>query len=314
MSNNPILITSYECPDLDGVACTFAYTEFLQQQKQNVIAALSWSLQREAEFVLETFHIPSLQDAEPLIATVDQIIILDASDTGVLSKTIPAEKVIEVIDHRKVHEAHTQFPNAKVQVELVGSAATLIAEKFHQEQLAPSQEAAALLYSAIISNTVNFQASVTTSRDHTMANRLKTQFTLPDHYIHDMFVDKSHFRKSLKQTVIDDFATFNLHNHTLGIAQLEIVNVDAFIEKNRDELQAILEELKKEQGLEYIFLTCIDLEKAFNKLLVIDEPTKDILEEALQVNFENEITQREGILMRKELVPRIKDVIKNMLT
>ena len=88
------------------------------------------------------------------------------------------------------------------------------------------------------------------------------------------------------------------------------MNVDAFIEKNREELQTILEELKKEQGLEYIFLTCIDLEKAFNKFLVIDEPTKDILEEALQVNFENEITQREGILMRKELVPRIKDILE----
>lgn len=240
---------------------------------------------------------------------MDGIIIVDTSDKDSLSPIIQAEKVIEVIDHRKVHEAHSHFPNAKVQIELVGSAATLIAEKFHQEQLAPSQEAAALLYSAIVSNTINFQAHVTTPRDHEMADWLQNYFSLPEHYIHDMFTDKSHFRKSLKETIVNDFATFTLHDHKLGIAQLEIVNVDAFIEKNRNQLQEILEELKKEQGLEYIFLTCIDLEKAFNKLLVIDVSTKDILEEALQIKFENGISKREGILMRKELVPRIKNLL-----
>ena len=306
----PILITSYECPDLDWMACAFAYGEFLHKKGEQVIVALSWPVQREAEFVLETFGIAPLPDAENIINEVDGIILVDTSDKGSLSPIIQAEKVIEVIDHRKVHEAHSHFPNAKIQIELVGSAATLIAEKFHQEQLAPSQEAAALLYSAIVSNTINFQAQVTTSRDHEMANWLQNYFSLPENYVYDMFTDKSRFRKSLKETVVNDFATFTLHDHKLWIAQLEIVNVDAFIEKNREELQTILEELKKEQGLEYIFLTCIDLEKAFNKFLVIDEPTKDILEEALQVNFENEITQREGILMRKELVPRIKDILE----
>jgi manganese-dependent inorganic pyrophosphatase len=238
---------------------------------------------------------------------VDGIIIVDTSDRDSLSPIIQAEKVIEVIDHRKVHEAHSHFPNAKIQIELVGSAATLIAEKFHQEPLVPSHEAAALLYSAIVSNTINFQAQVTTPRDYEMADWLQKYFSLPENYVHDMFADKSYFRKSLKETIVNDFATFNLHNHTIGIAQLEIVDVDAFIEKNKDELQTILEELKKEEGLEYIFLTCIDLEKAFNKLFIIDDSTKIILEEALQVKFENGSSKREGILMRKELVPLIKD-------
>ena len=71
---------------------------------------------------------------------------------------------IEVVDHRAVNEAD-KFQNAKIQIEMVGSAATLIAEKFLHATTSTSPESAALLYSAIISNTINFQANVTTDRD-----------------------------------------------------------------------------------------------------------------------------------------------------
>jgi manganese-dependent inorganic pyrophosphatase len=213
-----------------------------------------------------------------------------------------------VIDHRKAHEAHN-FPNGKIQIELVGSAATLIAEKFHSSKTAISEASAALLFSAIVSNTINFQANVTTQRDHEMADWLQTKFHLPEDYIHKMFVDKSQFKKTLKETFIDDFATFNFNNHNLGIAQLEIVNVNNFVEENLVEIKKILEELKKERSVELIFLTCIDLESAFNQIIVVDESTENLIKEALKVTFENGVTKRNGILMRKEIVPLIKNVI-----
>lgn len=304
-----LLVTTYKDPDLDGTACAFGYAEFLNKNNKNAIAAVFWTPHRESQFVLKEFNIPDLRNAESLINNINWIIIVDASDLRGLSNQIQPEKVIEVIDHRKSHEAHN-FPNAKIQIELVGSAATLIAEKFYLNKIAISKEAAALLFSAIISNTINFQANVTTKRDHEMSDWLQTKFHLPVDYIHKMFLDKSQFRKTLKETLIDDFATFHFNNQNLGIAQLEIINVNNFIKENSLEIKRILEELKKEKWVELIFLTCIDLENACNQIIVVDKSTENLVKEALKITFKNGISKRNGIIMRKEIVPLIKEILE----
>jgi len=51
--------------------------------------------------------------------------------------------------------------------------------------------------------------------------------------------------KPLKETIDDDFATFDFNNNKIGVAQLEIVDVDKFIKKNVSSINKVLEELKK---------------------------------------------------------------------
>jgi manganese-dependent inorganic pyrophosphatase len=305
-----LLVTSYKNPDLDGTACAFAYSEFLNKNSKDAMAALFGTPHREALFVLDRFSIPPLSNAEDIINDTEEIILVDASDLRGLSKKILAEKVVEIIDHRKVHDAH-KFPNAKKQIELVGSAATLIAEKFHGKKTEISQKSAALLFSAIISNTINFKAGVTTKRDHEMADWLRGKFSLPKNYVHEMFADKSQFKKPLKETFIDDFAEFNFNGHHLSIIQIEIINASEFIQQNITEIKEILRGLKRKKSLDIIFLTCIDLENAFNKFVVVDEEAQRLIEQVLGVKFEDGVARRDGIIMRKEIIPLIKEVLEN---
>lgn len=308
-----LLVTSYTNPDLDGVACTLGYAEFLQKNGKGSIAAIFGNPHREARFVLRKFNIPDLPDADKIIDEVDGIIIVDTSNLRSLSTKIDPQKVIEVIDHRKVHEAH-EFPNAKIQIELVGSAATLIAEKFYNTNAPISMESAALLYSAIVSNTINFQAKVTTERDRKMADWLKDKYAIPDNYVRNMFLDKSHFTKPLKETMADDFVVFHINGRSLGIAQLEIVDVDEFIRANHDAIIGTLTEFKAEKSLDLVFLTCIDVEKAFNQIVVIDNETKELIDRALSIEVKGDVGRTNGIFMRKEIVPLIKGVLEEGVT
>ncbi|HRN71056.1 MAG TPA: DHH family phosphoesterase, partial [Candidatus Woesebacteria bacterium] len=200
------LITAYENPDLDGTACAYAYAEFLNKNGGDVVAGIYGKIHREAQFVFDKFDIKPLADADKLNNEIDSIIIVDASDIRGLSDKINPAKVIEIIDHRKVNEAD-KFPNAKVQIELVGSAGTLIAEKFYESRTSISKESAVLLYSAIVSNTINFKANVTTERDHKMAEWLLSQFELPDNFVHEMFKFKSTFTQPLAEIIEGDFST-----------------------------------------------------------------------------------------------------------
>lgn len=308
MSQSRIIVTAYSNPDLDGTASAIAYAELLKKQSKNARVAFFGTPHREAQFVFKTFDIDKPAQAENILNQEDRLILVDASDLRGISNLIYPKQVIEIIDHRQVNQAD-KFPNAKIQIELVGSCATLIAEKFFKEKIIIATSSAALLYSAIISNTVNFQANVTTDRDKKMCDWLVKQFDLPKGYIHKMFVAKSVLKKTLKEIFYDDFATFEFRSRKLGIAQLEIVNTDEFVCKNKDEIQQALTKIKEEKKLDLIFLSLIDLEKIKNTFIVIDEPSKKLLKQALGIRFENNISHQEGIMMRKTIVPIIKDLL-----
>ena len=305
MQNNT-LITGYTNPDLDATACAIAYGEFLQKSGQEVVVALFGTPHREAQFALDYFQVASPLNAEGLVNEQTHVILVDASDLRGISEILVPNQVIEIIDHRKVHEAD-KFPNAKTQIELVGSAATLIAEKFFANNVTISSSSAGLLYSAIISNTVNFQADVTADRDRKMADWLRKNVVIPEGYIKQMFTAKSQFKKSLKEVIEDDFASFEFNGHTLGVAQLEIVNVQELITTRLPEITAALADIQSERGLEYIFLTAIDLHEATNTFVVIDNKTQKLLEECLDVAFVDRVAGKQGIMMRKTIVPLIKE-------
>lgn len=302
-----LLVSPYENPDLDGSACAYGYTEFLRKSNRQAIAGVFGTPDLESQFVFETFDIPRPSAGDELVEEVDGIVIVDASDMRGLSDKIDPAKVVEVIDHRKVNDVHA-FPNAKVQIEMVGAAATLIAEKFQTEGIFMSPESAALLFSAIVSNTVNFKAGVTTDRDSRMADWCLEHFSLPENYVSEMFSAKSQLDRPLEEVLM--FATFDLHGQKVGVAQLEIINVDRFIETNLSKIERILSDVKKAQNMDMVLLTCIDVEKAFNVLVACDEHTRSSLEKAVGVKFHQTVAKRPGVLMRKEIVPLLQQILE----
>lgn len=303
-----LLVTAYLNPDLDGTAAAFAYAEFLTKTQKPATAVVFGTHHREAQFVLDFLHLETLQDGNKLFASDSSIILTDASDPIGISPQINPDQIIEIIDHRIVNQSD-QFTNAKSQIELVGAAATLIAEKYKHQSIPISRESAALLYAAIISNTINFQATVTTDRDRAIAEWLLPQAKLPADFIHRMFVHKSTFTQSLKEIIAGDFATFDFSGHALGIAQLEIIDVNEFITNQLDHIKAILLDLKTKKQLDYIFLTCIDIEQAFNQFVVVDSASQTLVETALAVKFDQSVATRPGIIMRKQIIPLIKDIL-----
>ncbi len=185
----PILVTSYANPDLDGIACAIAYGEFLQKTGKDVVIKSIEEPQVEALYMFDHFGWAH-PDVIPNADDFDAVILVDVSDLNELQGRVAAGKVIEIIDHRAINQA-SAFPNATARIELVGAAATLIAEQFMQHEIAISKQSAVLLYGAIISNTLNFKGSVTTDRDKKAAAWLNHIAQLPDDFWRELFLAKS---------------------------------------------------------------------------------------------------------------------------
>ncbi|HLD88902.1 MAG TPA: DHH family phosphoesterase, partial [Candidatus Nanoarchaeia archaeon] len=197
-----VLVTSYVNPDLDGIASSYAYAELLRKTGINAVAGIFGKPHTEAEFVFSKIDV-KLMKGDKLIKACDGVVLVDVSSAHNMSKKINPKKVVEIIDHRE--QKARDFPNAKMQIERVGACATLIAEKFYDKKIKISKESALFLYSAIVSNTINFKGRVTTKRDKNLAEWLKQFFEMPKNHVYEMFKYKSKIGSSLKRFMIQDF-------------------------------------------------------------------------------------------------------------
>lgn len=305
----PKLITCYVNPDLDGVAGCIAYREYLEKSGQNAVVGILGNIHDEAKYIISRFGFTNPESVDNS-DNFDEIILVDASDLNGLEGKIDASKVIEIIDHRKINEAD-KFPNAKVQIELVGAAATLVAEKFIENNIEISKESATLVLGAIISNTLNFKGSVTTERDIKVSSYLNKIAMLPDDFWKDLFIAKSDLSGSnLEKRISGDFAWFTICNKKIGIAQVEMIGARKLVLDREVEILDILENIKNENNLDYIFQTMIDLEECKNFLVTNDNEFKKLLEKVLEVKFVGNTAERPNLIMRKQIVPLLKEEIE----
>ena len=304
-----ILVTSYVNPDLDGIASVVAYAEFLKKISKKSVAGIIGEPHFEAKYIFDRF---GFSYPESIINTdnFDEVILIDASDLNVLEGKILPEKVVEIIDHRKVHEAD-KFPKAKVQIELVGSVATLVAEKFIKNNIKISKKSATLLFSAIISNTLNFKGSVATDRDKKVAKWLNQVAKLPEDFWKDLFIAKSDLSDNkLTDRINDDFAWFVMGGKKVGIAQIEMIGAKKLIKERGIEIIQTLENLKKKMNLDFVFQNIIELENCKSFFVTSDVKLKELLEKVLDVRFSGISAEKSQLIMRKQIVPLLKQELE----
>jgi len=301
----PILVTSYVDPDLDGTACVIAYAEFLNKGGKKAVAGILGHMHSEVEFVFGKIKsiVPlSLHDTHEY----EQIVIVDTSNVAQFEGALIPERVIEVIDHREVSFPE-QFPNAKIQIEKVGAAATLIVERFIQTNTEISKDSALLLYGAIASNTFNFQSALTTKRDRDAFSWVKDKSGASDDFVREMFLAKSDLKgERLQKDIQGDYSVPTFNGKTIVIAQLEIIGARKLAREREPEILKELRGIQRERKGDYSFLSIIDLEEKGALFMAEDRETQNLLSRLFNVSFEGSSAWHTGLILRKEMTPKIK--------
>lgn len=307
--NKKIITTTYDSPDLDGYGCALAYAELLNSQEKNAEAHI-WSTPHiEVQWMLKTFNITPA--AGPVTDTKAEVILLDASEPGDLPEGLSPNQVIEIIDHRKVHGAN-KFKNAKSQIELVGAAATLVAERFQEADIKPSKESALLLYGGILSNTQNFTA-IATDRDKKMAQWLKKLSGAQDDLPRQMFLAKSDLSgKRLRETLLGDKKIFKFGNNIVGIAQLEIIGADGLINSRIEEVERVLREIHDENLTDYTFAHIKDLDTSISNFICLDDKTQELLNDVPDTSWNDRMGTSNTFTLRKQIAAWIEERLKEV--
>lgn len=305
------VVTTYINPDMDGISLMYAYTEFLRKKNENAEYYFEGTMKKEAEIVLKTFNINLNNIAK--IENDDKIVLVDTNYLSKISKNIKPENIVEVIDHHNKESWLAENPNIKTQIEPIGAAATLVAERFKNEDIDISKESAILLYYGIISNTMNLKIKLTSQRDIEMAKWLKSKVPkITDEITTEIFIKKSQIGDNLRIEMEveskDQFMTISW-----SIGQLEIANVENFLDKYENDIRKILDRVCVENNVDYISVNCMDIINGYSVIIARDEKTAKVIYDAVGYEFKDLKAKTDELVSRKEIVNVVRKMYKKNL-
>lgn len=299
------IVTSYENPDLDGVSSMYAYSEYLNKTGIESNYYIKGQPKKEVEIVCDLFNIQL--DGIEKIENDYEVVIVDTNNLREVPFINP-DKITEFIDHHFENESSKRCTKAIKQIERVGAAATLVAERFKKMNIPISRNSAILLYYGIISNSINLKATITAQKDIQMANWLKEQCSeISEEKIKEIFTLKSKIEDDNLRVEMEAEMAFDYNGESITIAQLEVANIEDFLKEKEEKIVKILKQIQQEKSIDYICINCVDILNAFNIILTIDDKTEELFNNLFGYRFENRRCKLNKIIQRKDLSKVIRE-------
>lgn len=152
--------------DIDAYASCVAYRDLLRFLGFGAVAVTSAVINESVTLSLQGLAV-GFDDYIPVDG--DEFVVLDLSNPEFLDGLVEEKRMVEIIDHHPGFEKYWEGRVRKVQIEPVGAVATVIFERYREAgklgEMGP--EVAKLLMAAILDNTLNFGAKITTERGRT---------------------------------------------------------------------------------------------------------------------------------------------------
>ncbi len=279
--------------DIDCLACAIAYAKLI-----NAVAVLPGPLNSTVSNTIKNWRLDFQSDVP---ADISEIVIVDVSEQKVLENDWEVSKITKLFDHHFGHEKYWQEKlGQSSHIEPVGACATQIWEQWAKSDKQIDPISANLLTVAIVSNTLNFNAGVTTDRDKIAYSQLTKFTSLPLGWQEQYYseVESSIFENPAKSISEDTkiVALTNL-NLEINIGQLELWNGKEFIEQNQ---QVIFDTLRP--GGEYWLMTIPSISEGKNYLFTQNSEIKSLLTKHINAQFEKDLGTTSRLYLRKEIL------------
>lgn len=288
--------------DIDGYASSIAYRELLRlkgiESKFVSNATLNYSItdSLKSNYTVDNY----------LVNSNDKYIVLDLSDKSFFPDFVDENSIIEIIDH---HPGYEDYWNSKLGsnalIEPIGSVATIIVEKYEQDNLLDKmdKDVAILLMAAILDNTLNFTANITTERDKEAYKKLEV-LTNEYNYASKYFSEcQKYIEDNLKESIDNDIKIQKVSDYLPNVfGQLTIWNAEELL-RERDLINQIMNNYNNEW-----MLNIISLNNNSSYIMYSGDSVKNKLVELLDCKEENGILIKTPAMLRKEIMK--KGIIK----
>jgi inorganic pyrophosphatase/exopolyphosphatase len=295
--------------DIDILASALSYEQLLKLEGKDAQAVLTAPLNLTVTKDIRDMGL-EYEDKFGYKSEDCEFIVVDISLPQYYAKFVDLNHVVEVFDHHfydELGELKAKLGN-NCHIEKVGACATLIWEEFKKrgrsQQISPLN--ALLIYTAIISNTLDFKAGVTTERDITASNELIKIATPPEDWKQRYYeqVETSIMQDPIANMQLDT-KRIDLKTGSIAITQIELWDSAKFFEVNKD----ILDSFLNSQNCDYAFVTSPSINKGCNYLYALDLKTENLLKKVWSdLDFNTKIAKTSKLYLRKQILPLLLEL------
>ena len=293
--------------DIDAYASCIAYANLLNLKGKEAKAVSSAKTNESIPSSLLKLNI-GLDNYKP--SKEDEFIIIDVSNKAFFDKFVNEDKIIEVIDHHVGYEEYWRNKlQDKAKIEFLGSVATVIVELYEKEGFLYeiTKELAILLISAILDNTLNLKAKVTSKRDRVVYEKLE-RIIQDKKYSEKYFLEcQLQINKDLKLAIENDTKTEYVNSRLPPIfSQLTIWDKEEVL-RDKDIIYTVLNNIGNKWMLNLI---CLKDGKSY--VIAQDLEVQKNLEKLFNKKFNADIMELDSVWLRKEIM-KIAQEEKNMI-
>lgn len=188
-----------------------------------------------------------------------KVILVDHNETRQAAPGIEEAEIVEIIDHHRIADVSTANPIRFLNYP-IGSTATIVTMEFRNNGIEVPPSLAAVLLSAIMTDTVILKSPTTTLIDREQAQYLADILSVEvtDFGIRVFKTRGDEGNIPLKNLVEADSKEFVYGDETLLIAQHETVDLPAVMARE-DDIRAHIRKLKESRGYDLVLLMVTDI-------------------------------------------------------
>ena len=236
-----------------------------------------------------------------------QLILVDHNEKKQSIEDIDFGEVIEVVDHHRLGDLTTNNP-ITITTQVVGATATIIANKFLDEDLEIDEKLAGLLLGAILSDTMNFTSPTTTEIDVRTAKILED---ISGEEANELYEEMAKHGDSLLNrrsidVLYEDYKEFVINGFKVGISQATCKDSDEFYAV-RDSIKTALEDNCKTATLDLMICMMTDIYGAGSYVLAAGNK-HDIVYELYNDYDENKLVSK-LVSRKKQMLPSIIEAL-----
>jgi manganese-dependent inorganic pyrophosphatase len=293
-------IFGHTTPDSDSIVGAISLSYLKNQLGEECIPARQGDVNPETAWILEKFgyEAPQLKTSY----AGENVYLVDFMERSQSPEDIDEATILGIVDHHKLGDLKTDAP-LEMWVRPVGCSNTIIKQMFDYYDVEIPKNLAGMMMCAILSDTVIFKSPTCTKEDTKACKELAEIAGIEDYKAvgMEMFIVKSDVLGATpRELVTRDFKDFNMGGNTIGVGQLEVVDLSVFDTMKAD-LMEDMQKMKEEGGRHSVLLLLTDIMQEGSQLLVVsDEPEK--IENAFDMTLENGEVWLKGVMSRKKQI------------
>ena len=242
-----------------------------------------------------------------------QVILVDHNESGQAVRGIQDAQILEIIDHHRLGTIETMTP-VYFRNQPLGCTATIIYQMYCEHNIDIDKTTAALLCSAIISDTLILKSPTCTHYDVDACQILADIAGIDiEEYGREMFRAGSNLSdKSEEEIFYRDYKKFSIGEITVGVGQVNCMSqeeIEGLIKKEASYITSVTDK-SDEINIAYLLLT--DVMKETSYVMLSGKNAEQVLMQAFNLDeITNNYVILPGVVSRKkQFLPAIVEVLQ----